>query len=70
MVPVLKMMMGFEEDGGGDFCSRCIGAAEGLLDWLCPLVAIGRLGVAFGVLMMCVGVCHPFIQVVGVASCR
>ena len=50
------MMMGFEEDGGGDFCSRCIGAAESMLDWLCPLVAIGRLGVAFGFLMMCVGV--------------
>ena len=46
LVPVLKMN-GFEEDGGGDFYSRCIGAAEGQLVWLCPLFTFGRLGVAF-----------------------
>ena len=37
---------GLEEDGGGDFFSVCINAAESLLDRLCPLLAIGRLGVA------------------------
>ena len=34
----------------------CIGAAESLLDRLCPLLANGRLGVAYGFLMMRVGV--------------
>ena len=70
---------GSEEDGGGDFCNVCTGAAEGLLDRLCPLLAIGRLGVAFGLLMMCVGVLSEhtalflatrFISVLGIANCR
>ena len=39
---------GLEEDDSGNFCSVCIGAAEGLLDLLCPLIATGRLGVSFG----------------------
>ena len=43
---------GLEEDGDGDFCSVCIGTAKGMLDQLCPLLANGRLGVAFGFLMM------------------
>ena len=34
LVSVLKMM-GLRMFGGGVFSSGCIGAAEGLLDWLC-----------------------------------
>ena len=66
-----RCINGSEEDGGGDVYSVCIGAAEGLLDQLCPLFAVGRLGVGLRVfddMCWCGGT--PFISGVGVASCR
>ena len=58
LVSALKMM-GLRMFGGGDCLSRCIGAAEGLLDWLCLWSLAGGLVWHSVVLMMCVGVCHP-----------